>query len=439
MGNLRIIASNAARRVTPGLIASSTDGLLVAANLVSDKKSDVWRATSTAARIGGALPAPELASGAALLGNFSPTATIRVRLSNEESKTNLITYSEAFSDSSWEKAGLNLSGGIPAPDGTNNAFAITATGSDPYFSKALTLAPGTYTFSILLRGVGSSVGKAPNVWFWNNGNLGGFTSAVDVRPLGNGWVRYAATCGVATGGSYRVRVDAPDSASAGDVVHIFGAQVESGALSSYFPSGASQGVRSPGYIDAWQSYDCDTGFVPACPAPAIQLEGWTAAQSASAYAYGGGAYARAWFPETQFRAFAIDLIDTNNLQGYVEASKLVIGRYWSPPYGPTSISATDVDATTHYSTAASDLLSRASTISKEISIEMRALAPADRARLANILRASRAYPIFVSVRTGDPDLEVERAHTVLGKRMADSEVALQAAERYGSKVTVRSI
>ncbi|WP_323142708.1 phage head spike fiber domain-containing protein [Massilia phyllosphaerae] len=437
MANLRIIASNAARRAT--LTASSTAGLLGVANLVADKKSDVWRATGASARISGTLSAPEVASGAVLLGNFSPTATMRVRLSNEASKTNLLTYSEAFGDSSWEKVGLNLSGGVAAPDGSNNAFAVTATGSDPYFDKTLTLAPGTYTFSIFLKGIGGSVGKAPNVWFWNIGGLGGFVSAVDARPLANGWVRYAATCTVATGGSYRVRVDAPDSASAGDVVHIFGAQVESGALSSYFSSGASQGVRPAGYIDAWQSYDCDTGLVPACPAPAIQLEGWTAAQSASAYAYGGGAYARAWFPETQFRAFAIDLVDTNNLQGYIEASKLVIGRYWSPPYGLTSVSATDVDATTHYSTAAGDLPSRASTISKEISIEMSALAPADRARLASILRASRAYPIFVSVRTGDPDLDAERAHTVLGKRMGDSEVALQAAERYGSKVTVRSI
>ena len=437
MANLRIIASNAARRAT--LTASSTDGLLAVANLVGNKKSDVWRATSTIARISGTLPAPELASGVALLGNFSPTTTMRVRLSNEASKTNLLTYSEAFGDSSWEKIGLSLAGGIAAPDGTNNAFAMTATGSDPYLDKALTLAPGAYTFSIFLKGAGGAVGKAPNVWFWNIGNLAGFASAVDARPLAGGWVRYTATCTVTTGGSYRVRVDAPDVAAAGDVVHIFGAQVESGALSSYFPSGTTAGVRPAGYIDAWQSYDCDTGAVPACPAPAIQLEGWTAAQSASAYAYGGGAYARAWFPATQWRAFAIDLVDTNNLQGYIEASKLVIGEYWSPPYGVSATSYTDVDSVTHYSTAAGDLLSHASTISKEVVIDLSALAAADRAKFGAILRASRAYPIFVSVFAGHADLELERTHTVLGKRMGDSEVALQAALRYGTKITVRSI
>jgi hypothetical protein len=437
MANLRIIARNLALLAT--LTASSTAGALAVTNLQVHKKSDLWRAASTAATIGGTLPAPELASGVALLGNFSPTTTMRVRLSNEVSKTNLLTYSEAFGDGSWEKIGLNLAGGVAAPDGSNNAFAVTATGSDPYFSKAVTLAPGAYTFSIFLKGAGGTVGKAPNVWFWNIGNLGGFASAVDVRALSNGWVRYVATCTVTTGGTYRVRVDAPDAANAGDVTNVFGAQVESGALSSYFPSGASAGARPAGYIDTWQSYDYDSGVVPACPAPAIVLDGWTAAKSASAYAYGGGAYARAWFPVAQFRAFAIDLVDTNNLQGYIEAAQLVIGQYWAPTYNPTSGSAADIDGTTHYRTAAGDLLSRASTIHKKVAIELEYMPVEDRATLANILRGSRARPVFFSLFPGHADLALERDHTLIGKRMSDSEVAVQMAIRYGTKLEVESI
>lgn len=437
MANLRIIARNLALLAT--LTASSTAGSLAVTNLQVQKKSDVWRAASTTATISGTLPAPELASGVALFGNFSPTTTMRVRLSNEVSKTNVLTYSEAFGDGSWEKIGLSLAGGVAGPDGSNNAFAITATGTDPYFSKALTLAPGTYTFSIFLKGVSGAVGKAPNVWIWNIGNLGGFASAVDARTLGNGWVRYATTCTITTGGTYRVRIDAPDVANAGDVVHIFGAQVESGALSSYFPSGAAAGVRPAGYIDAWQSYDYDSGVVLACPAPAIQLDGWTAAKAASAYAYGGGAYARAWFPVTQFKAFAIDLVDTSNAQGYLEAAQLVVGQYWAPTYNPTSGSATDVDATTHYRTGAGDLMSRASTVHKKVSIELQYMPAEDRATLANILRGSRSRPVFFSLFPGHADLALERDHTLIGKRMSDSEVAVQMAVRYGAKLDVESI
>jgi len=439
MGSLRIISDNAVDRAA--LTASSTAGALVVANLKTDKKSDVWRATGAAARLTLAWPAPEAIGGVALpFCDLSPAATWRVRVSSEPAKANLLTYSEAFGDSSWEKIGMSLNGGQLAPDGTSTATAITASGADPYMSKSLTLAAGTHTFSVFLRGVGGTVGKTPNVWIWNINNLAGFSSAVDVRPLAGGWVRYAATCNVTTAGTYRVRVDAPDVAATNDVVHAWGAQMERGSLSSYYPSGAASATRPAGYIDGWQGYDYDSGQVLACPAPAIKLRGWTAAASMSAYAYGGGACARHWLPTAvPALCMVIDIADPDNLQGYIEAARLVAGEVWAPTYGASSAAETFVDATEHYETAAGDLLSRASTIRREVPIELRSMPPADRARLADILRASRAYPIFLSVFAGHADLDVERAHTVFGKRASDSEVEVQAAMRYGTKITVRSI
>ena len=272
MANLRIIARNLALLAT--LTASSTTGALVVTNLQAQKKSDVWRATGTTATISGTMPVADLASGVALLGNFSPTTTIRVRLYSDEAGTNLVL---------------------------------------------------------------------------------------------------------------------------------------------------------------------DTGVALACPPPAVQLDGWPAAKAASAYAYGGGAYARIWFAPTSWRKFVIDLVDTNNLQGYIEASKLVVGPYWSPADNPSSASATDVDATTHYRTAAGDLLSRASTVHKKAAIELEYMPAADRATLANILRGSRARPVFFSLYPGHPDLELERDNMFIGKRMTDSESVVQAAIRYGTKLEVESI
>lgn len=272
MANLRIIASNAARRAT--LSASSTAGLLAVANLVGSRKSDVWQATSTTAAISGVVSAAEVAAGVALLGNFSPTATIRVRLFSDEAGTSQVL---------------------------------------------------------------------------------------------------------------------------------------------------------------------DTGTVLACPAPAVELEGWPAAKAASAYAHGGGAYARIWFASTSWRKFVIDLVDTSNLQGYIEASKLVIGQYWSPADNPSSASATNVDATEHFRTAAGDLVSRASTIHKKMPIELQYMSPAERATLEKILRGSRAYPVFFSLYPENADLELERDNAFIGKRMTDSEMAVQMAIKYGTKLDVESI
>jgi hypothetical protein len=273
MANLRIISDNAADRAT--LTASTTSGLLVAANLLSDKKSSVWRATGTSAILTGAYTNSESAAGLAIpFCNLSPTATIRVRLYSDTAGTALVL---------------------------------------------------------------------------------------------------------------------------------------------------------------------DTGTVLACPAPAIVLRGWTAAQSASAYAYGGGATARIWFALTSFKKFVVDVVDANNLQGYIEAARLVCGPYWEPTYNTKSLSETYVDGATHYRTDAGDLLTDAGTIHKKVPIEFEFLPASDRALLADILRASRAYPIFLSVFPGNADLLLERAHTVYGKRMSDSELAVQMAITYGTKIEVESI
>lgn len=420
MANLRIIARNLALIAT--LASSSTAGALAVTNLQTSKKSDVWRAAGTAARIDGTLPAPELASGVALLGNFSLTATIRVRLSNELPTTNQLAAPNDFANAAWTKTGLSLAAGVAGPDGANSATTLTATAGGAEIKQARTVAAGANTSSIFIRrraGAGAvSIRNATNTgWI--------------PLTLTDAWSR-ASNDGGATGTSALLDIQIT---TAGDAIDICFAQLETGPVAtSYYP-----GTRPAGFIDAWQSYDYDSGVVPACPAPAIQLEGWTAAQSASAYAYGGGAYARAWFPVTQFRAFAIDLVDTNNAQGYVEAAQLVIGQYWAPAYNPTSASSTDVDAATHYRTDAGDLMSRASTVHKKVSIELQYMPAEDRATLANILRGSRARPVFFSLFPGHADLVLERDHTLIGKRMSDSEIAVQMAIRYGTKLDVESI
>ena len=82
MANLRIIYDNAADRAT--LTASTTAGTLGVANLQNNRKGRPWRATGTTARLGATWAAPERIGGVFLpFCNLSPTATMRVRVSNE--------------------------------------------------------------------------------------------------------------------------------------------------------------------------------------------------------------------------------------------------------------------------------------------------------------------------------------------------------------------
>jgi hypothetical protein len=103
------------------------------------------------------------------------------------------------------------------------------------------------------------------------------------------------------------------------------------------------------------------------------------------------------------------------------------------------VSETNVDAAVHYRTDAGDLLTDASTIHKKLPLDFQFMPATDRTALADILRASRAYPIFVSVFPGNADLSLERAYTIYGKRTSDSDVEVQAAINYGAKIELESV
>jgi hypothetical protein len=77
MPNLRIIYDNAADRAV--LTSSSQSGALGPANLQIERKSAILRSVGTSLTITATWPAPELGGAVVLLGNLSPTATIRVR------------------------------------------------------------------------------------------------------------------------------------------------------------------------------------------------------------------------------------------------------------------------------------------------------------------------------------------------------------------------
>lgn len=78
MANLRVVYNNAADRAT--LTATAGVGTLVAANLLTDVKSEVWRTSTTTAQIIMTWPASEMTGVVSLpFTSLSQTATIRVR------------------------------------------------------------------------------------------------------------------------------------------------------------------------------------------------------------------------------------------------------------------------------------------------------------------------------------------------------------------------
>lgn len=199
-------------------------------------------------------------------------------------------------------------------------------------------------------------------------------------------------------------------------------------------------VRVRGYSDtAGTTQIVDTAAQLACPAPAVALRGWTAAQAASAYAYGGGTYARVWFGQVSVRRLVIDIADASNLQGYIEAACLVVGPHWEPKYNASGASVAWVDSTEIYRTDAGTQGAAAGTTYRRLPVNLAYMTPADRVTFVNLCRNSRAYPVLVSLHHGTGDASLERDGLIYGRRTKDLEVAPQYAAAYSTSIEIEEI
>lgn len=161
----------------------------------------------------------------------------------------------------------------------------------------------------------------------------------------------------------------------------------------------------------------------------------------NSFGLGLHSYAVRWFTGGNVRKLAIDVTDSNNPSGYIEASRLIMGRYWQPEFNPDyNVQVALDDSSKSERNDAGDLLTDRGYMYKRISMQMSQMQATDRRRFTDLARIHGVHrPVFLSIFHDDAEKHRDQQYMIYGKFSKASAIIAPTFDRYTFPIEIEEI
>jgi hypothetical protein len=157
-------------------------------------------------------------------------------------------------------------------------------------------------------------------------------------------------------------------------------------------------------------------------------------------------YSRVWLSDAHAQiactSIVVEITDSNNLNQYVEVSKLIVGKQWSPTYNTSyGLSAGTTDMSTSERSEAGDLLVTRGKMYNSLAFDLKWMEKTDRIELNNLIKTNGIQkPLFVSLfPNNSDDWEKEQLYQIYGYQSKLNSLVHPMFSMYSSQLEIEEI
>jgi hypothetical protein len=158
--------------------------------------------------------------------------------------------------------------------------------------------------------------------------------------------------------------------------------------------------------------------------------------------FGGGVYAATWFAAHTAQKIVITVADSSNPQGYIQASRLIAGTYWSPDRNveSDSVKIGMQEDTKHFRSESGSLWTDRGPMYKKLSFDLSYMTASDRNTIWRIIAGNgMSNAVYVSLMPESTDAWEEQIHSIYGRLSSSSALTYKYSHLHATQLQLEEV